>query len=84
MFTNEGMKQVSQTSIDNFSLTISLRVKTVENLNFVSNYVSQGLPEITNELDIRIGHNGLRQTVQLDDAFEKILATLEVSGLRAK
>ena len=54
----------------------------MENLSFESNYVSQGLPEITNELDIRVGHNGLRQTVQLDDAFEKILATLEASELR--
>jgi len=33
--------------------------------------VSKGLAEITSELNIHVGHNGLKQTVQFNDTIEK-------------
>ena len=45
----------------------------------------KGLPEIVSELNISIGHNSLRQTVQLNDDVEKDLGySRGVRGARAK
>ena len=42
----------------------------------------KSLPEITSELNISVGHNGLRQTMQFNDAIEKDFGHSEASEVR--
>jgi len=44
--------------------------------------VPKGLPKITSELNISVGHNALMQTVQFNNAIEKDFGPLEASEVQ--